>query len=450
MDNNIIADLHLHSKYSRAVSKHMELPTMAQWAVKKGIDLLAIPDWTHPLFLKEVEALIDEAENGIYQLKQSKSPARFVFSTEISSIYSQGGRGRRIHNLVMAPSINTVYKINKELKARGCNLLSDGRPIIGLSSIQLAELVFSIDKDCLIIPAHIWTPWFSMFGSRSGFDSLSECWGEYAKQIFAIETGLSSSPAMNWRVGELDKLAILSNSDAHSPAKIGREAVVLSSKENKPSFTYQDLSNAIKQDKNSSWQISYTIEFYPEEGKYHWTGHRKCGVSLSAKDCKDKGTICSVCGKPLTVGVENRANDLSVREVKVVKKKNKAGLVGYFNQNNPARPPYLMLVPLQEIIAESLGVKNTYSVKVQSMYESLVSQVAPEFDLLIKSNLDTIKKQAGDKIAQAVAKVRNGDIVLEPGYDGQFGVVKIWGNVSSQSGIKNKQIIDKKEQMSLF
>jgi uncharacterized protein (TIGR00375 family) len=463
----IIADLHLHSKYSRAVSQKMELVSMAEWAVKKGIDLLAIPDWTHPLWLKEVEAVIEEAPGGLYQLKAKNRqsmdqapPVKFVFSTEISSIYSQGGQTRRIHNLVLAPSFSTVQKINDELKKRGCNLMSDGRPIVGLSSIQLAELVLGVDKNCLLVPAHIWTPWFSMFGSKSGFDSLEECWGQYAKEIWAVETGLSSNPLMNWQVGQLKNRSIISSSDAHSPQKMGREATVFirndrssvqpADKEDKritSEFSYQDLARALKQDRHSDWKIGYTIEFYPEEGKYHWTGHRLCGISLSADQVAQKGTVCPVCGRPLTVGVEQRVSQLGQPSIEQKTETNPAGLIGYYNKTEPDRPPYVMLVPLQEILAEALGLSSVASPKVQNLYDQLVSSIGPEFDLLTQSDLKRVALIAGEKAAEGINKVRHGQIVVKPGFDGQFGIVKIWGK--DQSSSAEGPMADK-EQMNLF
>ena len=464
----IIADLHLHSKYSRAVSQQMEPQTMAEWAQKKGIDLIATGDWTHPLWLKELESQLKEAGEGIYKLKSQFSASnlqkevKFVLSTEISSIYSQGGKTRRIHNLVFAPSFSTVRKINQELRRRNCNLMADGRPIIGLSSIQLAELVWSIDKNCLIIPAHIWTPWFAMFGSKSGFDSLEECWGQYADKIYAIETGLSSDPAMNWRIKELDSRAIVSFSDAHSPAKLGREATVLQVKNSKlkgkssaekskifNDFNFKDLSAAIKQDKNSAWEIAYTIEFHPEEGKYHYSGHRNCGIKQSPEETKKKGTVCPVCGKPLTLGVMHRVEQLAGRPaIKPVKKQNQAGLVGYYNPGDKNRPPYVMLVPLVEIIAESFNI-GVSSIKVKNEYENLIKTFVSEIEILTQTNYQEIAKVAGSKIAEGIKKARSGDVFIEPGFDGVFGVVKVWPNLSAKES-KNLTVDKSKEQMLLF
>ena len=292
----LVSDLHLHSKYSRAVSKNMVIEEMGTWAKIKGIDLLAIPDWTHSLWRKEARERLVETSKGIYSSKKDKKGPKFLLSTEISSIYSQDGDTRRIHNIVLSPSFEVSEKISKELSKRGANLSSDGRPIIGLSSIDLADLVFSTSSKALIIPAHIFTPWFSCFGSRSSFDSLKTCFGKFESQIYAVETGLSSDPAMNWRIEELDSRAILSFSDAHSPSKMGREATIFDL--NPKDLTYESLTKAIKNKK-----IKYTIEFHPEEGKYHFTGHKKCKVVQSPAETKKLGAVCPVCGKALTVGV---------------------------------------------------------------------------------------------------------------------------------------------------
>ena len=421
----ILADLHIHSKYSRAVSQQMELETMAEWGEKKGIDLLATADWTHPLWFKEIEGQLEEDGEGIFKLKSGKSKTRFVLSTEISNIYSQGGKGRRVHTVFMAPNLETAEKINNELKRRGGNLLSDGRPILGLSVEEMCEVVWSVDEEVIVVPAHIWTPWFSMFGSKSGFDSVKDCFGKYESRIEAIETGLSSDPAMNWRIEELKERAIVSFSDAHSPKKIGREATVLEVKEKQMSF--EALRQGLTKMGGDKAKISYTIEFYPEEGKYHYTGHRKCGVCQSPEETKEKGTGCHVCGRALTVGVMHRVEELAKGrgEIKPVKKASQAGVVGYYHPTDKLRPPYVMLVPLQEILAEAMGM-GTASQKVQMMYEQLVAKLGGEFGVLLKSSLEEIKGVGGERVAEAVNKVRKGEIVVKPGYDGVFGVVKIW------------------------
>ncbi len=440
-----VCDLHLHSKYSRAVSKDMNLVTMAFWATKKGLNLLSTGDWTHPMWIREIKQNLEEAEEGLFRLKTDKSSSmRFLLSVEISSIYSQGGKVRRIHNLIFSPSIETCEKINSALIKRGCNLSSDGRPIIGLSAIALAELVFSIDKNALIIPCHIWTPWFSMYGSNSGFDTVAECFGEFAKQIYGIETGLSSDPYMNWQIKDLEKRSILSFSDAHSPAKMGREATVFMTKEGiTKKITFKDITQAIQKDPKAKFKIGYTIEFYPEEGKYHYTGHRNCNYFQVPDVTRKVGRICPVCKRLLTVGVMHRVEDLAVNGfTKEVSRLNKGGVKWILD---PAKihPPFVKLVPLNEIIAESL--KSTVSSqRVKDLFDKLCLTFGSEINVLLKVPLEDIASQAGERVAEGVGKVRRGDIVIHPGYDGLYGIVKIWNdepdkkeqnNISSQIGI---------------
>src|SRR3989344_1869215 len=327
----IVADLHLHSKYSRAVSPSMTLPVMAKFAKQKGINLLTTGDFTHPLWLREIKDALKEEGEGVFALKKEDIETRFILSVEVSSIYSQGGKVRRIHSLLFAPSIEAAEKINQELVKRGCNIHSDGRPIVGLTPQNLVEIILSVDKDCFLIPCHVWTPWFSLYGSMSGFDSIDECFGEYASEIFAVETGLSSDPSMNWRIKELSDRSIVSFSDAHSPMKMGREATVFVPTSNLKSktsnLTYDDIRLALMQSPKAKLKIGYTIEFYPEEGKYHYTGHRNCGVVQSPTDSKEKGIICSVCQKPLTVGVMHRVEELSASAEKFDTKQNASGLL---------------------------------------------------------------------------------------------------------------------------
>ncbi|MCX6816423.1 MAG: endonuclease Q family protein [Candidatus Beckwithbacteria bacterium] len=440
----IVADLHLHSKYSRAVSPEMMTSVMAKWAEKKGIDLLATSDWTHPLWLKELETFLEEDGEGIFKVKNSPSKTRFLLSTEIANIYTDKNKGRRIHTLFWSPSFQTVHKINEELAKRGGNLLSDGRPILGLTLKQMCEVVWGIDERVLVVPAHAWTPWFAIFGSKSGFDSIEEAFGEFSDRIYAVETGLSSDPLMNWRIKDLEKRAIVSFSDSHSPRKMGREATVFEFSGDKLKF--DDIAGAIKQDKDSRCRIAYTIEFHPEEGKYHYTGHRACGVVQSPEETRKNGTTCHVCGRPLTVGVMHRVDELDQvnKELKAIEKSSEAGVVGYYHPTDKSRPPYVMLVPLGEILAESLGT-NTASKRVDEMYEKMISVLGNELDILLKKDLQEISKIAGEKVAEGVAKVRSGKIVINPGYDGVFGVVKIWGSLKEINDDKLKS-----EQPSLF
>ena len=441
-----VADLHLHSKYSRAVSKDMVLPLMALWAGKKGLDVLSTSDWTHPLWFREIKDQLVESEQGLFKLKPTISneqstiskDLRFLLSVEISSIYTQKGVVHRIHNLVFSPSFETAERINKELVKRGCNLGSDGRPIIGLSSIQLLELVKSIDENALLIPCHAWTPWFSLYGSNSGFDSIDECFGSYAKYVYGVETGLSSDPFMNWQIEELDNRSILSFSDAHSPMKMGREATVFVTKNGikndkfqipnkEEKITYNDIISAIKKEKDAKFKIGYTIEFYPEEGKYHYNGHRNCQVVQTPKETKEKGTICPVCHRPLTVGVMHRVEELAKGNDWFGNEtvKSNANGVKWILDPNGKHPPFVKLVQLVQIIAESMSSTVT-SLKVINAYNELCLKFGSELTVLLKTPVDEIKKEAGEKIAEGIEKVRKGDIVILPGFDGQYGIVKIW------------------------
>lgn len=474
----VVADLHLHSKYSRAVSQDMVLPIMAQWAKKKGIDLLTTGDWTHPLWLREIRKELEEAADGIYKLKSQNSKVEseeneplFLLTVEVSSIYSQGGKVRRIHNLIFSPNFEAAEKINQELLKRGVNLLSDGRPIMGISSRDLLELILGIDKRCLLICCHAWTPWFSLYGSNSGFDSIEECFGDYSKYIYGIETGLSSDPEMNWRIPELENRSILSFSDAHSPAKMSREATVFELED----VTYENVRKAIMMssitgttgttsttgskardtrgtfDTRGTSRILYTVEFYPEEGKYHYTGHRNCNVVQSPQETLEKGEICPVCKRRLTVGVEHRVDELAKEERG--RAKLKANSLGIKWHLDPKRihPPFIKLVPLIEIIAESVGVATT-SIKVKEMFNDMCVAFGTELQILLKTQVADIEKAFGPRIAEGIDKVRKGTIVVCPGYDGVFGTVKIWqeGKDVAKDDDAAVPAKKKKEQLGLF
>jgi uncharacterized protein (TIGR00375 family) len=447
----------------------MVVSQIAFWAAKKGINLVGTGDWTHPLWLRELKESLEEVGEGIYKLKSQISNVKtqnqvsnlksdnpegvyFILTVEISSIYSQGGKVRRIHNLVLSPNFAVVDKINEKLRNAGVNLFADGRPTTGLSCPQLCELVFSVDKNCLIIPCHAWTPWFSLYGANSGFDSIEECFGEYADYIYGVETGLSSDPAMNWRIKELDNRAIVSFSDAHSPQKLGREATVFkiqnskckSQNENsKLKINYSDIIEAIKQDLGSPLKIASTIEFYPEEGKYHYTGHRNCGVRQSPEETRRRGEICPVCGRRLTVGVMHRVEKLASRNVKCQITNDKLKINWIKNETQPNRPPYVMLVPLMEILAEALE-NGVSSQNVLNEYNKLTDVFGSEFAVLLDAPVEQIAKISGYKIAEGIQKVRVGDIVVEPGYDGVFGTVKIWPEG------KDVAKVEEQGQMSLF
>ncbi|MGA2911703.1 MAG: endonuclease Q family protein [Candidatus Levyibacteriota bacterium] len=425
-----VTDLHLHSKYSRAVSRDMNLYNMALWGTKKGLDILATGDWTHPLWRREIKQELVEDTEGIFKFKDDKNfKTHFILTVEISSIYSQNGKVHRIHNLVFSPSLEVCEKIAAELTKRGCNLSSDGRPIIGLSSIQLMELIYSVDKNVLLVPCHAWTPWFALYGSNSGFDSISECFGDYADKIYGVETGLSSDPYMNWQIKELENRSLISTSDAHSMAKMGREATVFVTKKDDPKFkiTYGDITDAIKQEPDSKLKIGYTIEFYPEEGKYHFTGHRNCNFVQNPKETRDNGNICPVCHRPLTVGVMHRVEELAKTQTwpDEVAKLNPNG-VKWIIDPSKKHPPFVKLVPLNEIIAESLH-STVSSQKVKTLFDQLCEKFGSEINVLLKISKEDITREAGPRIAEGIDKVRRGDIAIMPGYDGTYGIVKIWG-----------------------
>ncbi|MCF7870636.1 MAG: endonuclease Q family protein [Candidatus Omnitrophica bacterium] len=412
-----IADFHIHSKYSRATSKNMDLEHLAEWSKRKGVDLLGTGDFTHHLWLQELQSCLRPKEKtGLYQYQG----VNFILSGEISSIYSQGGKTYRVHNLLLAPSFKVVKEINRMLSFYG-NIASDGRPILGISCFRLAEELFRISDQIMLIPAHIWTPWFSVFGSRSGFDSLEEAFGKYRDNITALETGLSSDPAMNWMVSALDKFSLVSNSDSHSPNRVGREANVFDCELN-----YWQIKEALeKKDKS---KFLYTIEFFPQEGKYHYDGHRNCKKSFHPKQTKEYNGICPLCKKPLTKGVLNRVNQLADREEGFVPE----GAIGYKS-----------LVPLDEIIAEAEGVgKNTKT--VAKIYLDLVANIGPELELLDKLSPEELSLKLPDRLASGIRKVREKQVELIPGYDGEYGQVKVFQGKGNQ-GKDNQE-----NQLTLF
>lgn len=400
----LIADLHIHSKYSRATSREMNLPTLAQWAGIKGIGVLGTGDFTHPAHFASITELLESAGSGLYALKNSPDSVRFMLTAEVSNIFTRNGKTRKIHSLILAPDLESVRKMNSAFARLG-NVNSDGRPIFGFSAFDLVKIVLDASPEAMLIPAHAWTPWFSIFGSKSGFDSIEECFGEYAKYIHAIETGLSSNPQMNWRLSALDNLTLISNSDAHSPSKLGREANVF---EVDPD--YYKITEIIKtKDKK---RFLYTVEFYPEEGKYHYDGHRDCGILYSPEETVKANKTCPVCGKGLTVGVMSRVSELADRPE------------GFVPENAiPARH----MVPLEEILAESLGT-NVNSVKVKREYKRLTSEAGSEFAILLDMDEECITRLAGQRVAEAIVKVRSGAISITPGFDGEFGKIKIFGS----------------------
>jgi len=397
-----VADFHIHSKYSRATSRDMDLDNLDKWAKIKGIKVLGTGDFTHPEWLKNLKDKLELAEPGLFKLKNSDSETRLILTAEISCIYTKGGRVRKIHVIIFSPSFEIVEKINTQLGWIG-NLKSDGRPILGLDAKELAKIVLNSSQECLVVPAHAWTPWFAIFGSKSGFNSIEECFEEYSKYIYSIETGLSSDPAMNWRLSSLDKITLISNSDAHSPQKIGREANVFDTE-----LSYPAIIEAIKT-KNPQ-KFLYTIEFFPEEGKYHFDGHRICGIKLSPQETKKYNGICPVCGKPLTIGVLNRVEELADREE------------GFKPEG---AVPFKSLVPLEEIIADVLS-QGTGTKEVEKEYKNLIEKFGSEFNILLDVTREELGGITSPEIAEGIIRVREGRVVREPGYDGVYGKIKIF------------------------
>lgn len=450
-----ISDLHVHSKYSRAVSKNMSLPVMAQYASQKGLDILSTSDWMHPLWFKEIQAQLEESADGLYSLKEgdaSSKKIKFILSVEISSIFKQGDKLRRIHNLLFVPDMETASKFSKELLRRGCNLSSDGRPIVGISSKNILDILLNVNKEAFLIPCHVWTPHFGLYGSASGFDSIEESFGELSKYIYGIETGISSDPDMNWQIEDLKNRSVISNSDAHSPAKMGREATVFVDSEDKDGksnvkclmsneqgkISYNDIRSAIMRKKDGKFKIGYTIEFYPEEGKYHYSGHRNCKVVQGPEEIRKDGSICPVCKKELTEGVLYRVSQLSSEGLlhRAEEKKNAQGLKWYMDKMK-IQPPFVKLVPLNEVVAESM-FSTVVSKKVMEMYTNLCANLGSEMYVLMDAPLKDIEKIAGERTAEGVAKVRQGDIAIDPGYDGEYGRVRIWKKADAKKEKKEK------------
>jgi len=401
----IIADLHLHSKYSRATSQQMDIPNLSHWAKIKGIDIIATGDFCHPQYLKELKRDLVSNGKGLFTYKKdkSKNPTHFFLSNELSCIYKKGDKTRRLHICIFAPSLEAVEKLAQTLDKKGYNIKSDGRPILGLDAKELAKMALEIDDKFMIVPAHIWTPWFALFGSKSGFDTIEECFEDLTPYIYAVETGLSSDPEMNWRLSALDNITLISNGDCHSPKNLGREANVFKLED----YSYDEIYNILKE--KDLKKFLYTIEFYPQEGKYHWDGHAKCKISFSPQETKKNKGICPKCKKPLVLGVDYRVDELADRPL------------GFKPKNTV---PYKSLVPLAEILAECFQVKSTTK-KVLQAYDNLIKKYGSEFKILLDTSIDDLKKE-NELLAEAVSRVRNGKVHVTPGYDGVFGVVKIF------------------------
>ena len=406
----MIADLHIHSRFSMATSKEGTPENLDFWARKKGISLIGTGDFTHPVWREELKERLVSEGNGLYRLRDEyvkeesrKFPGegtRFVVSGEISSIYKKNGKTRKVHNVILLPGLEAADAMAQRLEKIG-NIHSDGRPILGLDSHDLLEMMLDVCPEGILIPAHIWTPHFSVLGAKSGFDSVEECFEELAPYIHALETGLSSDPAMNWRISKLDRYQLVSNSDAHSPSKLGREANLLDI-----DCSYEGLYRAIQTGEG----LEGTVEFFPEEGKYHFDGHTKCGVSLSPVEAERLGGICPVCGKKLTMGVDHRVEQLADRAEGFVKKDGKK---------------YESLVPLPEVISTCMGY-SAASKKVQGCFEQMIQTLGTEFDILRNVPSEDIKSCAGERIAEGIENVRTGNVKRIPGYDGEYGKIELF------------------------
>jgi len=393
-----IADFHIHSKYSRATSKDMDIDHISKWAHLKGIQLIGTGDFTYPDWLRELKTKLEKSEYGIYTYNN----IYYILTVEVSNIYFKMGKTRKVHNIIFAPSFEDVDEINKMLAPYG-KLFADGRPILSLPCDEMVKRLRAINPDIFVVPAHAWTPHFSVFGANSGFDSMEDCFEKETEHIYSLETGLSSDPAMNWRWSKLDRFCLMSNSDAHSPAKLGREANVFNKK-----FGYKELIDILKtKDKE---KFLFTIEFYPEEGKYHWDGHRKCKARLSPKEAKDLNYSCPKCGKKVTIGVMHRIDKLGDREEGFV--------LG-------EAPSFKSLVPLAEIISNALSV-GAESIKVKREYNTLLSNLGSEFKILLEIPEDTLKKECPLRIAQGILNTRNRNVEITPGYDGEYGKVNVF------------------------
>ncbi|NLA74552.1 MAG: hypothetical protein GX846_03605 [Deltaproteobacteria bacterium] len=405
-----IADLHVHSRFSRATSKTLTPESLSLWGRKKGIRVIGTGDLTHPEWLKGLKEMLEEADTGLFRLRREYekeiratappgciSEPLFILSGEISSIYKKDGKTRKIHHLILMPGFDAAERFNRALEQVG-NIRSDGRPILGLDSKILLEMVLEADERAFFIPAHIWTPWFSLFGSKSGFDAIEECYEELTPHIYALETGLSSDPPMNRLLSALDKYTLVSNSDAHSPSKLGREANIFNT-----GLDYDSMIQAMKHKKG----FEGTIEFYPEEGKYHMDGHRKCGFMLHPHETIKNNCICPVCGRPVTIGVFHRVTELADRETPILTK------------------PFYSLIPLSEILSEILG-RGPGTKKVETFYEKLLNDLGPELDILLNLDLKDIETAGGPLLSRAISRMRNGEVIRQEGYDGEYGAIRLF------------------------
>ncbi|MBN2049788.1 MAG: UvrD-helicase domain-containing protein [Spirochaetales bacterium] len=402
-----IGDFHIHSHYSRATSRDLTPENLALWGQRKGLAVVGTGDFTHPGWTAELKEKLQGAEEGLFVLKEPLSgdrgaSTRFLLTAEISTIYKYGEKVRKVHHLIFAPGFETVFRIQQKIERLGGNIRSDGRPILGMDSRDLLELCLEADEDILFVPAHIWTPWFSALGSKSGFDTIRECYRDLADHIFAVETGLSSDPPMNWICSFLDDYTVISNSDAHSPEKLGRESCLFDT-----GLSYPEITGALKEGRKAGFRG--TVEFFPQEGKYHHDGHRKCGVSWDPLTTERHGGICPVCGKPVTVGVLNRIAQLADRRDIT---------------ERPERDPFYSLIPLKEILAELEGV-GAGSKKVGELYDAYLRRLGSELDILLRLDLEDLRHEMGPEAALSIQRMRERRVQVSAGYDGEYGRVNL-------------------------
>ncbi len=422
------ADFHIHSRYSRATSPEMDLDHIAEWAKYKGLGLVGTGDFTHPAWFRELKLKLEPRGNGLFHYKG----VDFILTAEVSNIFSKNGRTRKIHNLVFAPSLEAAGEVNRRLRSHA-SLEVDGRPILPIYASRLVELVLKADPANFVVPAHIWTPHFSLFGSNSGFDAIEECYEDQTEHIFALETGLSSDPPMNWRLSALDRFSLISNSDCHSPAKLGREANAFDCE-----LDYAAVREALRAKDRS--KFLYTIEFFPEEGKYHYDGHKPCAVRMTPAECKRHKNLCPKCGKKATVGVLHRVDDLADRP----EDEAPAGAI-----------PCKHLIPLEEIIAAAKDM-GTGTQTVLREYHKLITTFGSEFSILLETPESELVTATDRRIAEGIMRVRAGRVRVLPGYDGEYGEIRVFeepdlklkdGKGKMQNG-KSKG--KNKKQMELF
>jgi uncharacterized protein (TIGR00375 family) len=416
----VIADLHIHSRYSRATSQRMSISEIARFAKIKGLNLVGTGDFTHPKWLREIqETLVPEQGTGLYKVAgNADSPVHFMLTTEVCTIFNFANENKKVHHVILTPSMETAVQINDALKRYG-DLGADGRPMLNMTAPQLVEEVMATSSENMVFPAHAWTPWFSIFGAFSGFDSIEECYQDMTKHIHALETGLSSDPPMNWRLSTLDRFTLVSNSDSHSfwPWRIGREANVFELER----ASYREVVDAVR--RKDPARLKFTIETDPAYGKYHWTGHRNCNVSLSPQEAQKLDNICPVCRRKLTKGVEQRVEELADRSA------------GFRPDNAPG---FMRLLPLSEIIATGLGVDSPSTQAVWKIYNSLIGKFGDEYTVLIDAPTDALTAVVEAPIADAILRVREGSVSVVPGYDGVYGKLVLDAGASAEKSSRRR------------